>query len=150
MLQCRTEEFSGSKVRDIVKVFQYEIFELGNTDILETLKNSILKENVSELCLNKMIDELIENGYIDDMFEDEQFDYCKKLVNAINVKLNKNIQYALWLADMEVVEKIYKGVYLDFYETSNCILSNLGKDGILYGYEEMPKIIRVRRSSMYE
>jgi hypothetical protein len=53
-----------------------------------------------------------------------------------------NVRYALWLADKDAVEELYDGDELDVYpyETDNAIiLSDLGYDGTLYGFEEMPE-----------
>lgn len=34
--------------------------------------------------------------------------------------------------------KYYKGKTIDYYKTTNIILSDLGQEGILYGYEYFP------------
>lgn len=42
-IKYRTESFSGTEVRAVRDVICYEVCELGNTDILETLANGLLK-----------------------------------------------------------------------------------------------------------
>lgn len=138
MLQCRTEDYSGSKVREAKYVIYFEIFELGNSDILETLKKTILKKSKLRIELDLYIEELISNGYIDDMYEDEKLNFCQKLLDEINSILHTNIKYALWLTSEDVVKNFYKAKTIDYYDISNIILSNLNKDGILYGYENEP------------
>lgn len=138
MLQCRTEDFSGSNIRLAKEVIRFEIFELGNIDILQTLKNSILKETKFSYKFDLLINEIYDNGFIDDMFIDEQLDFCQSILNEINHILNKNIKYALWLANENIIKNYYKGKTIDYYETTNIILSNLGQEGILYGYEYFP------------
>ena len=139
-MKFRTEKFSGSKVRKAIDVMKYEIFDLGNTDILKTLKTTILKNSIFIKEIEKIEFELEENGYVDDLFENEKIDFCQKILDEIHFITNKKIEYALWLADLEIVKKYYKGSNsnIDMYKTTNIILSNLGLDGILYGYEEMP------------
>lgn len=139
-MKFRTESFSGSKVRKAIDVMKYEIFDLGNTDILKTLKTTILKNSIFIKEIEKIEFELEENGYVDDLFENEKLDFCQKILDEIHFVTNKKIKYALWLADLEIVKKYYKGSNsnIDIYKTTNIILSNLGLDGILYGYEEMP------------
>lgn len=139
-MKFRTENFLGSKVRKAIDVMKYEIFDLGNTDILKTLKTTILKNSIFIKEIEKIELELEENGYVDDLFENEKLDFCQKILDEIHFITNKKIEYALWLADLEIVKKYYKGSNsnIDMYKTTNIILSNLGLDGILYGYEEMP------------
>lgn len=104
MLQCRTKDFSGSNIRLAKEVIHFEIFELGNVDILQTLKNSILKESNFSSKFDLLINEIYDNGFIDDMFMDEQLDFCQSILNEINYILNKNIKYALWLANENIIK----------------------------------------------
>ena len=139
-MKFRTENFSGSKIRKAIYVMKYEIFDLGNIDILETLKTTILKNSIFIKEIEKIEFELEENVYVDDLFENEKLDFCQKILDEIHFVTNKKIEYALWLADLEIVKKYYKGSNsnIDMYKTTNIIFSNLGLNGTLYGYAEIP------------
>ena len=145
-MRYRTETFSGSGERSAVNVMSFEIFELGNTDIFDTLKNGILKEN--KICkeFDKFEEELIENGYIDDFSEDDRIAFMKKIIETIKETTGKEIRYALWLADIDTVKSMYNGCEINYdidsYQEGNIVLSELGYDGTLYGYENMPKKIK--------
>ena len=45
---------TGTAITNAVDVIRFEIFELGNTDILDTMKQSILKDDI----VTKTFDEL--------------------------------------------------------------------------------------------
>ena len=144
MIQYRTEAFSGSGVRDVVEVVWYEIFVLGNTDILDYLSHVILKYHSICALLMQYQQELENNGYIDDMTEEEDKTFVRRMIDAVNEETEKNINYALWLADKETVKSIYHGTDEDIesYQTGFVVLSDIGYDGTLYGYEKNPESIR--------
>lgn len=148
MTKYRSEKIYGSGIRDIKKVVQFEIFELGNIDILKTLLESI--NSVDNSLADEMtyiIQDIQQSGYVEDMFEDEEEDFCERLVQALNFIHHKNITHCLWLADYDAVMNQYgKGRItaedIDAYETSGVILSDLGIDGRLYAYEGNPEPIK--------
>lgn len=47
------------------------------------------------------------------------------------------------MADRETVIELYDGTEdnISEYETSEAVISDLGGDGVLFGYEEMPEEI---------
>ena len=137
MIKYRTE-MSASSERKAIPVMLFEITELHNTDILDYVMNhyhlpGILMQNIQEYIDN--IDD-IEEG-------DENVAYMlKEILGCIEDETGVNVRYALWLADKDAVEELYDGDELDVYpyETDNAIiLSDLGYDGTLYGFEEMPE-----------
>ena len=68
----------------------------------------------------------------------------KEILGCIEDETGINVNYALWLADREAVEELYDGDELDVnaYDIDNAIvLSDLGYDGTLYGFEGMPEPI---------
>lgn len=65
-------------------------------------------------------------------------------MNCIEDNTGKKIRYALWLADKDAVEDMYEGNERDIYAYNvddAVVLSDLGYDGTLYGFEEMPEPI---------
>lgn len=144
-MKYRSEVPFGEGYRNAAEVICYEIFELGNTDILDTLleKTDYINDIKLRNLMAQIADELEENGFVDDMPEDEKLSFAQTIVDEISTFTNKDIKYVLWLADKDVVMNYYgRGELLeediDAYEESDVILSDCGYDGCLYGYEEMP------------
>lgn len=148
----RTESCYGSGIRDVQEIMKYEIFELMNTDILETLKRTIFKnDEFAKTWIEHVIEWCQGNDEHDYSEEANQNDFCKWLIKYLNFKTNKNIQYALWLAEKEaVMDKEIYGAYLeseedvDAYEIGDILLSDIGYDGRLYGYENYPEPIKMQ------
>ena len=138
----RTETFSGSGVRNFFDVFYYEVFELGNGDIFSYLSSKLPDGDSLKEDLLFYENALSEEGCIDDSPKDV-FDTVSQAVQSI---YGKSVQYVLWLAEKENVQKVY-GVdplsdeQMDAYHTSDVVLSDLGADGILFGYDECPQPI---------
>lgn len=150
----RTEHMYGEGYRDAAEVMNHEVFNLQNTDILNTLSSTILKHTVYEeklKHLSDVIEEKVEddeiNALCDDIFGDEAIGiaYFKEIINEINSITGRQIKYVLWLCDsIDDVKKEYETLpndqftSFDLYEKSDIILSDLGKGGKLYGYEHNP------------
>ena len=147
MIRYRTEDFSGSGIRDAASVMAYEVLILGNPDILTTLSSGILKERgeISAKLAN-LAGELTRNGFIDDMSFDDAQAFFQNVLKEIHSITGQEIRYALWLSDIDTVMDHY-GPHLqneydaDAYETGNVILSDLGQDGALYGYTDLPEVL---------
>lgn len=131
-------EMSMSSERKAIPLMLFEISELHNADILEYVRDNydlpgILKRNITEYIEN--IDE-IEEG-------DDVVEYMlREILSCIEDETGKTIKYALWLATKEAVEELYDGDEQFIYEydvTDAVILSDLGFDGVLYGFENMPE-----------
>ena len=139
-IMYRSEDSYGSGVRDILDVMTYEIYELGNTDILEYVCEHYLDKSTVDVI--KRVIYSVEGGQ-DDISEDYIYDICKDIVSEINKKTNHDLKYALWLADKSVVEDMYTDdpLNIDAYYTSDVILSDLGNDGILFAYGDYPEPI---------
>ncbi len=162
MIKYRTEKLYGEGYRDAAPVMAHEIFELNNVDIIDTLIGTILTDdseprraleiinfelraNVPHLHDNKGIFNIIQN------YDDHEYEAVllfENVLKEINNKTGKNIRYVLWLCDSK--EDLYNSYYydggltdndIDEYEDSDVILSDLGRDGKLYGYEELPQPI---------
>lgn len=159
MIKYRTESFSGQGVRDAIEVMSYEVYELGNSDILLTLCNGLLKNDPLGDEIRTLADSM---GTSKDLSYDSS--YVKDLFGRILPRIKEitgyDIKYALWLADYQAMMKTFwpwaNGIYdgspcpepeegdIDAYETGPVILSDGDTDGgMLYGYEEYPYPIAV-------
>lgn len=150
MIRYRTESFGGSVYgygeRDAAAVMAFETKELGNTDILEYLCAHALADCPLVSKMQGFVRELEENYCIDDMSLDDMEGFFKEALEEIDRLYGVNIRYALWLADPPVVlspdcgygRDLTDDFPIDAYETGPIILSDLGYDGTLYGYEEYP------------
>lgn len=133
----RSEDSYGSGVRDILDIMTFEIYELKNIDILEyTLDHYLQNSNIKETVENMIAD-------IEIFSEEEVYKICKLIINEINKQTDHNLKYALWLAEYDAVSNIYSfdESSIEAYNTSDIILSDLGYDGILFGYGEEPELI---------
>lgn len=133
----RSEDSYGSGIRDILDIMTFEIYELKNIDILEyTLDHYLQNSNIKETVENMIAD-------IEIFSEEEVYKICKLIINEINKQTDHNLKYALWLAEYDAVSNIYSfdESSIEAYNTSDIILSDLGYDGILFGYDEEPEPI---------
>ena len=163
-MKYRSELLFGDGYRDAAAVMAHEVFELENTDILTTLRTTILKNSSYAHDLEILEEELTtfdisdddENG---DLFElylthDSYSDldcasiqFFETILHEIASITGKSIRYVLWLCDTK--EDVYHydirneltDADIDVYEESDIILSDMGHDGKLYGYETIPKPI---------
>lgn len=148
-IRYRTEAFSGMMERDAAEVMAFETFELGNTDIFETLQETLLKDSSLRDKISGFIRELENNGYVDDMSSDDKVLFFKEVLKEINKVTGLDIKYALWLADIETVIDFYGRDMLnendyESYEIGPVVLSELGYDGTLYGYVNYPVSLEER------
>lgn len=141
----RTESYSGSGVRDIRDVINYEMAELQNTDIPQyVLGHYALPDE-----LRKELEDILS---LEPTGEYPFTGDRGQLLNTIDALLKEvgdlkgtPVRYGLWLAPYETVRLRYcqpGGRDIDRYPTSDVILSDLGQDGILFGYGEQPRKIQ--------
>lgn len=143
MLRYRTETFGGEGFRDAAEVMAFETFELGNTDIPEYLCSHQLKGGSIAPALESITRELDENGFVDDMSLEEKVDFFREVLEDLSKVTGVNVTHALWLADSNTVLNFYgkdltPDSYIDAYEPGPVILTDLGYDGTLYGYDHEP------------
>ena len=148
-LGFRTESYSGSGVRKLADIIEYEMSELRNKDIPQY----VLKQYESRLSETLRLDlEAIlgKDG-------DEQYPFVgdgnghgvgdrgdlrnliARMISAVGGRTHLN--YGLWLADRkEVLEHYATGLEarIDAYTISPFVFSNLGPDGCLFGYALEP------------
>ena len=133
-LGFRTEDFSGSGIRSLKDVVYYEIRELGNTDILDTMSE------LYGLNFKPYMDVEDENVVADESYHEILeliFSFLEKHFNTSRDNLN-----AIWLTTYENVQKIYAQspyyqidmIYIkdDFFP-----ISDLGTDGTLFVYKKL-------------
>lgn len=136
----RNPGFQGADCYEAQNVICHEIFVLGNTDILATLNKGALSEARIKETIEKFLqdpkepaDVLLDNAEL-------WWAFSGQLLNEIAVETGIVVKYALWLAKEEVVREMYFGTEDNIreYPTGEVLLSDLGKDGQLWGYSKMP------------
>lgn len=127
-------ESSSHPERDAISVMMFEIEELENEDIFDyVLDNYKLSDELKESIKTYM-----------DSSEGDLESILKNMLSEIKTQTGKDIKYALWLAEKETVIDMYDGEEngIDVYETKDgVILSDLGYDGVLFGFEKLPEPI---------
>lgn len=154
----RSDDLFGDGYRDAVDVMAHEIFELQNADILDTLVDGILKDtDIAEHLKHLSYDISSPKAvYFADILEEENESvaedkakaFAREILDAVRKKTSKDIKYVLWLSDSvdDVIAEYEPNdsiTEFDEYSTADSvILSDLGKGGKLFGYEELPAAIR--------
>lgn len=154
----RSDGIFNDGCRNVVDVMTHEIFELWNADILYTLADSILKDtDIAEDMVHLANDLQSPRAlYFADILEEEnKFAaedkakiFVRKILDAVKGKTGKDIKYVLWLSDSvdDIISEYEPNdsiTEFDEYSIANSvILSDLGKGGKLFGYEELPAAIR--------
>ena len=133
----RNEEYSGSRITDPEKVLKFEIYELGNTDILEFFQKHY---GFNYSC----IIEKLEEGRVT---EEEIKDEVKKIISYISRKMGgPKTLYCLWLATREGIRENYIDPEdpVTEYNLSGCDympLCDLGDQGALFILDRHPRFI---------
>ena len=135
----RNDDYYGAHITDALEVLRYEIKELFNTDILDYCRTTYalsadLKKSIS--------DDIRALGCVGEWPETIDRD-IKTLLDELSKLYGQKISHVLWLAGCRAVKEFYRGTdeNIKEYETSKIILSDLGDDGILFGYPEKPRQI---------
>ncbi len=143
----RSENIYGEGFRDAGDVISHEIFELGNTDILHYLYDNGFK-NPSYKNLWNAIELGDEDALIKVIhFPGQEREWVKdNILFPIYKRTGLTVNYVLWLCDSkEDVENSYQvdagDQDIDTYPVGEVLLSDLGKEGKLYGYEFLPERI---------
>ena len=154
----RSDGIFNDGCRNVVDVMTHEIFELWNADILYTLTDSILKDtDIAENMVHLANDLQSPRAlYFADILEEENKfaaedkakTFVREILDAVKEKTGKDVKYVLWLSDSvdDIISEYEPNdsiTEFDEYSTANgVVLSDLGKGGKLFGYEEMPAAIR--------
>lgn len=158
-MKYRSESFAGEGYRDAVAVMAHETFALGNSDILDTLSSGLLQNHPIAKELIEISTQLTENGIIADFTKNDGLNFTQRVLNTIAEVTGRRIKYALWLATRENAYRyalagrditmmnelsIEADIPADFDEidaydeTDGIVLSDIGDDGVLYGFETCP------------
>lgn len=164
----RTEAFFEEGYRNAASVMAHETFVLDNTDILSYLIDSDLIGQGTKDYLQvyvTLIEEgrLIYTGYNTDYEEmlyryrkneEDRIEFFQEVLDDIKNRKGIDVNYVLWLCDSpenafnsyNVEQNIsIADIEFDGYLKSDVILSDIGTEGKLYGYEKEPKpVTRVR------
>ena len=139
--------------RDAARVMCFEMFELGNTDIPYTVYHNYIQPNLEALypIYHESINQI--RVLIESTDRDQSTDWkhtiethrdfmllALAIIDMVNKVTKASVRYVLWLAEKERVVQYYKGEEKNMqeYATAPIILSDLGAEGILFGYETMP------------
>lgn len=141
----RTESYAGSKVREIRDIIEYEMAELRNTDIPRYVLSSYalsdgLRKDLEDILALEESGEYPFTGGRGDLL-----DTIDALLKEVGDLTGTPVRYGLWLAPYETVRLRYCSLGsrdIDRYPTSDIVLSDLGEDGILFGYGEQPRKIQ--------
>lgn len=164
----RTEQLYGENHYNPIEVMTHEVFELGNTDILDTLastilQNSPLKEKLTQISnvINKTINDENINNFCDAVTNNPIIGhgFFQAILSEIKNITGKQINYVLWLCDTidDIIESYEQNdmeetmlTIFDKYDNGFVILSDIGKQGKLYGYETMPQLIKSITLDQYQ
>ena len=154
MYEFRNDYAFGDGVRDAVSVIAYEVFELGNMDSIEYILNNYKISKDIALKWQNILDEMEhndeengcpyatnDNGYKLYPESEEVFQLVRQLLDEVSKCKKTDIQEVLWLASEKSVRKRYSGDddNIEAYDVSSgVVLSDLGFDGKLYGFHEIP------------
>lgn len=160
----RSNDIFGDGYRDAVDVMAHEIFNLWNSDILDTLADGVLKDmDIAEYLKLLSFDISSPKAvYFTDILEEEDKSvaenkaktFVREILDAVKEKTGKDIKYVLWLSDSvddviteyELNDSITE---FDEYSTADSVvLSDIGKGGKLFGYEKLPAAIRTVNRKM--
>lgn len=137
MIGYRSENRLNRETR-ATYVMAFETFELRNQGILITLANSVLRKSFLKPRL-KACAALYCNG--NNEFYKEFSDgilFFEEILYEVSKVTGNVVNYALWLTDSEEEALLY-GTRIKKYKKGEVLLSDLGKEGKLWGYYNFPK-----------
>ena len=157
-MKYRCDYIFGDGYRNAAEVMSYEVFTLENTDILDTLSDTILKDSPIKNDL-RILSEEINKGHKIEEDKESLYDlienaydkpsvavpFFKKVLSEIEKVTGKKVTYCLWLCDTK--DNVRKYDFhdemadddIDAYEESDIVLADIGSGGKLYGYETNPE-----------
>lgn len=148
----RYDEPLYTSPKDAVDVISFEINELKNTDTITYIykhyannKEKILKAiPKKEQTAYKNAFRLMKKTYEGiNIMETKEFNterFVKTMLSIVEISTGVKVKYVLWLASKNAVLNLYShgNTNINEYEVGDVILSDLGYDGTLYGYANIP------------
>lgn len=136
----RSEVPFGSGVRSLIDVIDFEIGELGNSDIV-LFCNDTYNLNLDLECGTDKTDEYYDEE-LDSMIQENHTYYTEEIMDFISKTFNceKEELEGIWLASKEAVNDFYCkdeiDKCIDTYELPEeyLIISDIGFDGVLIAY----------------
>lgn len=151
---CYNDVLNGEiGIRDAARVICFEMFELGNTDIPDTVYYKYIQPNLEALypIYHESINQIRVLIDVEDRDKAKDWMYSLEghrdymllalaILDMVNKICHTKVHYVLWLASKEKVVNYYNGnkKNMQEYTTSPIVLSDLGDEGILFGYENEP------------
>ena len=126
---------------DAREVIKHEIFDLYNIDILDNLRIKF-GSSLNDKFHSKIVNIINDMSFCPELLNPD--DIVSEIIGMINEFYHTDIKYVMWLcdsiSDIRSSYEIHSDTDLMFYEydKSKVILSDLGRDGKLYGYECIP------------
>jgi predicted RNase H-like HicB family nuclease len=141
MIGYRNESLYGSGIRDLKDVIEFEIVELCNTDIPETILNTFGLTNLQHRYLKSTL------RVAEDRMDEASLQSLSKTCLNYILRAFPKAKYCLWLCSKNAVRNNYEGVTgaIDAYEIEiEKPISDLGFDdqGCLYLFTKQPRPIR--------
>ena len=151
----RCDEDTKKPIMAPLDVISFEVFELGNTDILDYCLTHYLDSKISKYpqfghtydIISAINDDDEVHSYWRDQY-DNNFETdsnpIKDFILFLETVLKTKINFVLWLAEKTSVETLYMNSSCTVYEykTSDVVLSDLGFDGKLFAYKDRPEFIK--------
>lgn len=143
-IRYRTEEAFGDGYRDILDVMTYETYNLANNDLLmyflRTYKDadSTVREQARKILASYEGEEHVDFG------EADIREFFAAEIKELERLTGKRLRYCLWLAEKDTVKEYYMQggpCTVDGYPVSDVVLTDLGYDGTLYAYEQLPEAV---------
>lgn len=132
-----------------VDVIENEVFDYNNVDIFDTVNELYCDNDDAQLHAFSVVtadgdieDDVLITGDVEWSVEDVTNYILDVVKNATRVQ----VKYLLWLADLDSVISDYYEEDSDYpimkFDVSQAVVvSDLGGDGILYGFTDFPKPI---------
>ena len=143
MLAYKTNSYEPEESIDVVEVFVNEIFEMENPDILNYLACGILADHPISITMKAYAQEIFIHGNTIFSAKEEQVEFCKRILEAVEAKTGYNLKYALRLSDFRTMI-VFFGRNMsseddyDVYKTGPVVLLHIDSGRNIYGYEDNP------------
>ena len=136
----RTEPFPVNK--ELLDLLVTELYERNHFYHICQIKDRFLSD--SRIFCRTV--QALKNDFAYGKTHSKDFwaDFVISVLYQINTKVNKNMQYGLWLTEKDIVEKICAkyNSELEAYDETNGILISELNNMYLYGFETLPEKVK--------